>query len=111
MSLRRIGPAQRTRQTALHELVTAITRDPDVDRAWHSLRAGDREAAVMRALQRSFGGSAVRAYVPQLRERDADKLARQVCALAAAPSSLSPSQIAARLGVTPRHVRRILARG
>lgn len=109
MSLRRIGPAQRTRQTALHELVTAITRDPDVDRAWHSLRAGDREAAVMRALQRHFGGEAVRVYVPT-REVAADEIARRVRAMAAAPSCMAPAQIAEQLGITPRHVRRILAR-
>lgn len=111
MSLERINRhgAARTRQTVLQDLVQAIAADAEVSRAYHSLRAGDREAALTRALQRHFGGETLRVYVPA-RTACADEVARRVVALATAPSCMAPAQIAQQLGITARHVRRILAR-
>jgi len=108
MSLERVsrGP----RQTLLRELVEAITADAEVNRAWQSLRAGDREAAVIRALTRSFGGEMVRLYVP-LNAQDREERDRRVRAMAAPPACMDLQQIAKREQLSVRQVRRIVAMG
>lgn len=108
MSLERIG--RKTRQTVLRELVTVITSDAAVNRAWASLRAGDRETAVMQALARTYGGEIVRLYVPQKHAFDRDERDRRVRAMASAPACLPLAQIAKVERLSVRQVRRILGR-
>lgn len=107
MSLERVGRG--TRQTQLRELVEAITGDAGVNSAWHSLRAGDRENAVVDALTRNFGGAIVRLYVPADR-RQRDERDRRVRALAAPPRNMPLAQIARTVGLSVRQVMRILDR-
>jgi len=61
-------------------------------------------------LRHRYGGETLRIYTPKTGGREQrEARRRRVRALAAPPSSLSTSQIAAREGITQRQVQRLLS--
>lgn len=60
-------------------------------------------------LQQKYAGESLRTYVPKRGGHEARaERDRRIQALAAPPSSMPPARIAAQVGVSERHVRRLL---
>lgn len=61
-------------------------------------------------LMARYGGERLRVYIPKSGHDAREERDRRIRAMAAPPGCMAPAQIAAVVGVSERHVRRLLGR-